>query len=84
MGLDFTNSFSLSLWSTTTRSPARPTHADPVKAEIRFGAVHEIPAQHLSAEKARMLLAWKPTRTVDEALAETVAWYRDELAGSPG
>lgn len=51
--------------------------------EIRDGATHEIPAQHLSAEKARTLLGWAPTRTIDEALVETVAWYRDELDLDP-
>jgi len=48
--------------------------------DIRGGAAHEIPAQHLSAEKARKLLDWEPTRTVDEALVETVDWYRAELS----
>jgi CDP-glucose 4,6-dehydratase len=43
------------------------------------GGAHEIPAQHLSAEKARTVLGWKPTRTLDAALSETVAWYRTEL-----
>ncbi|HMJ77625.1 MAG TPA: NAD-dependent epimerase/dehydratase family protein [Iamia sp.] len=49
--------------------------------DVRGGAAHEIPAQHLSAEKARQVLGWEPSRTVDEALVETVAWYRDELSG---
>lgn len=43
---------------------------------------HEIPAQHLSAARAREVLEWKPTRSVDEALRETAAWYRAELARS--
>jgi CDP-glucose 4,6-dehydratase len=48
--------------------------------DVRGGAAHEIPAQHLSAEKARKVLGWEPTRTVDEALVETVDWYRTELS----
>jgi CDP-glucose 4,6-dehydratase len=45
-------------------------------------ATHEIPEQHLSAAKARALLGWAPAWTLDAALAETVAWYRDWLATS--
>jgi CDP-glucose 4,6-dehydratase len=43
-------------------------------------ASNEIPAQHLSAARAREVLGWEPTRTIDDALVETAAWYRDELA----
>jgi CDP-glucose 4,6-dehydratase len=56
---------------------AAGTDLDP---DIRGTATHEIDAQHLSAQKARALLAWKPRFTVEEALAATVAWYRQELA----
>lgn len=56
------------------------TDLEPV---VLGGGDHEIPAQHLSAAKARDLLGWSPTRSVGQALAETVAWYRDEL-GAPG
>lgn len=54
-----------------------------LELDIRGEASHEIPAQHLSAERARSVLGWKPSCTIDEALAETAAWYRDELATSP-
>lgn len=47
--------------------------------EVLGGGQHEIPAQHLSAAKARDVLGWVPTRTVAEALGETVGWYRREL-----
>lgn len=50
-----------------------------LEPDIRGGGTHEIPAQHLSAARARAELGWAPTRTVDEALGETVAWYRAEL-----
>lgn len=50
-----------------------------LEPEILGGAAHEIPEQHLSAARARRELGWEPTRTVDEALAETVEWYRAEL-----
>jgi CDP-glucose 4,6-dehydratase len=39
-------------------------------------AVGEIPAQHLSAAKARAVLGWAPAYGLDEGLAETVDYYR--------
>jgi nucleoside-diphosphate-sugar epimerase len=39
----------------------------------------EIPRQYLDCSKAREWLAWKPQRTLDQGLAETVAWYRRAL-----
>lgn len=39
-------------------------------------ASHEIRSQYLDCSKARRMLGWQPTYTLDEALAETVAWYR--------
>jgi len=42
-------------------------------------ASHEIPRQYLDCSKAREWLAWKPQRTLDQGLAETVAWYRRAL-----
>ncbi len=50
-----------------------------LEPDVRGTASHEIDAQHLSATKARRELGWAPQHTVDEALAETVAWYRDHL-----
>lgn len=50
-----------------------------VPPDIRGAPVHEIPEQRLSAAKARDLLGWSPSRSVAEALGETVAWYRAEL-----
>jgi CDP-glucose 4,6-dehydratase len=43
-------------------------------------ASHEIRHQYLNAEKARALLNWTPIYSLDEALAETVEWYREYLA----
>jgi CDP-glucose 4,6-dehydratase len=45
-------------------------------------AKNEIKHQYLSAEKARRLLDWHPSWTLDEALGETIAWYREYFAGS--
>ena len=55
---------------------AAGTAAEP---DVRGTASHEIAHQSLSSYKARSLLGWKPTRTMEEALAETVEWYRREL-----
>jgi CDP-glucose 4,6-dehydratase len=43
-------------------------------------ASHEIPRQYLDCSKAREQLAWRPARTLDQGLAETVSWYRKALA----
>ena len=37
----------------------------------------EIHDQTLSSEKAGRLLGWKPSYTLEEGLAETVAWYKE-------
>ena len=42
-------------------------------------ATAEIPAQYLSAHKARSVLAWSPGWTMDDALNETIAWYKNWL-----
>ena len=48
--------------------------------DVRATATHEIDSQYLSAAKARKVLGWVPTISVEAALVETVRWYRDELA----
>jgi CDP-glucose 4,6-dehydratase len=45
-------------------------------------AQHEIKHQYLSAEKARRMLAWSPIYSLDSALVETIAWYRQHFAAS--
>jgi CDP-glucose 4,6-dehydratase len=37
---------------------------------------HEAHSLHLSWDKAASLLHWRPVYTIDEALAETVKWYK--------
>jgi CDP-glucose 4,6-dehydratase len=51
-----------------------------LEPDIRSTATHEIDSQFLSAAKARKVLGWEPTLSVEEALAETVAWYRSNLS----
>ena len=52
-----------------------------LEPDIQDRATAEIPAQHLSAEKAKRVLGWEPSRTLEEAMAETVEWYRTDLGG---
>ena len=52
--------------------------------DIQGTAKNEILHQYLSAEKARRMLDWKPAYTLDTALASTVTWYREYLAGGAG
>jgi CDP-glucose 4,6-dehydratase len=47
-----------------------------LEPDIRGEALHEIKHQYLSAAKAREMLGWRPRFHLDEALVETVAWYR--------
>jgi CDP-glucose 4,6-dehydratase len=42
-------------------------------------ATHEIPAQYLDCTKARQRLSWKPPRTLEQGLGETIEWYRSHL-----
>ena len=55
-----------------------------LKPDIQATAKNEILHQYLSAEKARRMLDWKPAYTLDTALASTVTWYREYLAGAAG
>ena len=48
-----------------------------LEPDIRANATHEIDRQFLSAAKARKLLGWQPRYSMEEALSETVAWYRE-------
>jgi CDP-glucose 4,6-dehydratase len=47
-------------------------------------ARHEIRNQYLSAARARAVLGWAPHWDLDEALDETIAWYRDFFSTSTG
>ncbi|MCU1262647.1 MAG: rfbG [Bryobacterales bacterium] len=58
-----------------------------LELDIRNEASNEIRNQYLSAEKARRVLNWSPSFTLDEGLRRTVAWYTEFLgakdSGSP-
>jgi CDP-glucose 4,6-dehydratase len=48
--------------------------------DVRREASNEIKHQYLSAAKAREKLKWSPRFTLESALVETIAWYRDYFA----
>ena len=54
-----------------------------LEPDILNQASNEIPAQNLASDKARDTLGWKPLFSIEEALDETVAWYRDYLQHTP-
>jgi CDP-glucose 4,6-dehydratase len=45
-------------------------------------ASHEIPRQYLDCAKARRMMGWRPSFTMDEGLRETIEWYRERLTGT--
>jgi CDP-glucose 4,6-dehydratase len=49
----------------------------PANFKVLNKAKYEIKHQYLSSKKARKTLGWKPEFSLDEALAETIKWYRD-------
>jgi CDP-glucose 4,6-dehydratase len=51
-----------------------------LEPDIRATARHEIVHQYLSAAKARKVLGWEPRHTMEQAIAETVDWYRGVLS----
>jgi CDP-glucose 4,6-dehydratase len=44
--------------------------------EVRNEATNEILEQFLDSSKARQVLAWRPTFTLDQGLRRTIDWYR--------
>jgi CDP-glucose 4,6-dehydratase len=58
--------------------------ASPLEPDLRNEARNEIRHQYLSAAKARRLLAWAPRYELDEALGETIGWYRHYFARPVG
>ena len=52
------------------------THLRP---RILNEASHEIPKQYLDCSKARQLMGWQPSFTMDEGLTEAIEWYRERL-----
>lgn len=63
-----------------TRAILRLMGRDDLQPDIRNEVHGEIPHQYLSAAKARAMLDWVTRYSIDEALAETIAWYKDYFA----
>jgi len=45
-------------------------------------ARHEILRQYLDCSKARRVLGWTPSHTMEEGMGKTIEWYREWLKGS--
>jgi CDP-glucose 4,6-dehydratase len=59
-----------------TRLILRAAQREDLEPVILDQARAEIPRQYLSSALARERLGWEPSRSLDDRLAETVAWYR--------
>jgi CDP-glucose 4,6-dehydratase len=73
---NFSNEIKLSVLDLTGRM-LRLMGREDLKPDIRNEARGEIKDQYLSSRKAHEMLGWAPRFTVDDALSETIAWYRD-------
>ena len=76
---NFSNEIQLDVKTLVTKITHLMERED-LEPEILNEAKHEIPHQYLSAKKAREKLAWSPAYEFDDALRETIAWYRDHVA----
>lgn len=56
-------------------------HLQPV---IKNESSGEIRHQYLSSEKAKRVLGWRPQYQLEQALEETIAWYRRQFNGGEG
>ena len=63
----------LELVEMTLRLAGRPDLQPIILGE----ATAEIPSQYLAAGKARRMLGWEPGWTTEQALIETIDWYRN-------
>jgi CDP-glucose 4,6-dehydratase len=54
-----------------------------VEPQVIGEARHEIRHQYLSAAKARRLLAWQPLYSLEQALEQTIDWYKNFLEQRP-
>jgi CDP-glucose 4,6-dehydratase len=54
------------------------SHLEPI---ILNQSKNEIKHQYLSAKKAHQMLNWQPKYNLDEALVETIDWYKQFLVG---
>ncbi len=52
-----------------------------LEPDVRNEAKHEIQDQCLNSAKARAVLGWNPSHTLESGIERTVAWYREYFAG---
>jgi CDP-glucose 4,6-dehydratase len=58
-------------------------HCEHLEPDIRNEAHGEIPNQCVSSAKARRVLGWSARYARDEAMLETIAWYRAYFGLTP-
>ncbi len=75
---NFSNEIQLSVLDLTERILKLMNRKD-LRPVILNEAKGEIKHQYMSAKKAHTLLGWHPAYTVDQALLETIEWYRNFL-----
>src|SRR5947209_4373364 len=72
---NFSNELKLTVFELVSRI-VRLMGAD-CEPRVLNEASHEIRQQHLSAAKARSVLGWRPRFDLDQALRQTIDWYRN-------
>lgn len=75
---NFSNELQISVLDLTNRILALMNRTD-LRPKILNEVRNEIKHQYLSARKAREMLGWKPSYTLEEGLRETIEWYRNNL-----
>jgi CDP-glucose 4,6-dehydratase len=78
---NFSNEIDVEILEIVRRLCALTGYAGPIEAQSRTQA--EIRFMRVDSSKARTVLGWRPTHSLDAALAETVEWYRRFLTGRP-
>ena len=51
-----------------------------LEPDVQATATNEIPHQYLCSDKARNMLGWSSRYSLDDALIETIEWYRRYFA----
>jgi CDP-glucose 4,6-dehydratase len=74
---NFSNELQLTVLDLTSKILARM--GSRLEPDVRNQASNEIQHQYLSAAKARRLLDWSPSFTLDEGLDRTIHWYTGSL-----
>ena len=56
---------------------SRIMNREDLEPELRNGAQAEIRHQHLNADKARRVLAWRPQFSFEQGVSRSILWYRE-------